>query len=46
MLQLVVQGLYIKAGEEHAYRNRTRVDFMCVPHNIKRGLSIRQGQCV
>ena len=26
-------------------RNRTRVELMCVAHNIKRGLSIRQGQC-
>ena len=25
-------------------RNRTRVELMCVAHNIKRGLSIRQGQ--
>jgi len=27
-------------------RNRTRVEIMCVAHNIKRGLSIRQEQCV
>jgi hypothetical protein len=48
MLKLVEQGLYIglyiKVGEERAYRNRTRVEFMCVVHNIKRGLSIRQTQ--
>ena len=25
-------------------RNHTRVDLMCVAHNTKRGLSIRQGQ--
>jgi hypothetical protein len=25
-------------------RNRTRVELMCVAHNMKRGLSIRQGQ--
>jgi hypothetical protein len=25
-------------------RTRTRVELMCVAHNIKRGLSIRQGQ--
>jgi hypothetical protein len=25
-------------------RNRTRVELMCVAHNIKRGLSIIQGQ--
>jgi IS5 family transposase len=24
-------------------RNRTRVELMCVAHNIKRGLSIKQG---
>ena len=35
MLKLVEQGLYIKVGEERAYRNRTRVEFMCVAHNIK-----------
>ncbi len=26
-------------------RNRTRVEIMCVAHNIKRGLSLRQEQC-
>jgi IS5 family transposase len=25
-------------------RNRTRVELMCIAHNMKRGLSIRQGQ--
>ncbi len=25
-------------------RNRTRVEIMCVAHNIKRGLSLRPGQ--
>lgn len=35
------KGRYLGLG-----RNRTRFELMCVAHNIKRGLSIRQASCV
>ncbi len=43
MQQLVEQGLYIKAVEERAYRNRTRVEFMCVAHNISEAYRLGRG---